>query len=107
MKRTIIIAGLVASLASAPAALAQDEGYGSVQGLPSGPTVAGANATNPASSSAPVAAAAAPVAAATSPVTVGDNELPFTGLDLAIIVAAGLVLLGLGVGLRRAGRAEA
>lgn len=106
MKRSIAIAGLVASLATAPAALAQDEGYGSVQGLPTGPTVAGAHATNQASSSLPTSGSA-PVASATSPVTVGDNELPFTGLDLAIIVAAGLVLLGVGVGLRRAGRAEA
>jgi hypothetical protein len=31
----------------------------------------------------------------------GGGELPFTGLDLALVIAAGALLLGLGVGMRR------
>jgi hypothetical protein len=33
--------------------------------------------------------------------------LPFTGLDLALMTAGGVLLLGAGVGLRRLGRAKA
>lgn len=36
----------------------------------------------------------------------GGGNLPFTGLDLALIVAAGGVLLMLGLGIRRATRAS-
>jgi hypothetical protein len=31
----------------------------------------------------------------------GGGELPFTGLDLALVIGAGALLLGLGVGMRR------
>jgi len=34
----------------------------------------------------------------------GQGTLPFTGTNLAIVVAAAIMLLGLGVGLRRAAR---
>src|SRR4051794_39455632 len=34
------------------------------------------------------------------------SKLPFTGLDLALVVAAGGVLLGMGLGIRRLSRSE-
>ena len=36
----------------------------------------------------------------------GDSDLPFTGLDVALIVAAGGVLLAMGLGMRRLSRSE-
>ena len=36
-----------------------------------------------------------------------SNSLPFTGLDIALVVAAGGVLLAMGLGIRRLSRAEA
>lgn len=42
------------------------------------------------------------------PVTaVAGETLPFTGLDLAVLVAVALMLLVVGVGLRRVGRSRA
>ena len=45
-------------------------------------------------------------AAATATAADEGGNLPFTGLDLAMIVAAGGVLLALGFGIRRATRAS-
>jgi hypothetical protein len=42
-----------------------------------------------------------PVAAAAEEDQGGGGELPFTGLDLALVIGAGALLLGLGVGMRR------
>ncbi len=57
---------------------------------------------------------AAPALAADSPVNNAYGEpsssaasLPFSGLDLGLIAAGGLLLLALGFGLRHATRAEA
>ena len=36
----------------------------------------------------------------------GSSKLPFTGLDIALVVAAGGVLLAMGLGIRRLSRAE-
>jgi hypothetical protein len=41
-----------------------------------------------------------PVAAKTQAADEG-RELPFTGLDLALVIGAGALLLGLGLGMRR------
>lgn len=47
------------------------------------------------------------VAAARPVATIGhSSSLPFTGIDLAVLASGGAGLLGLGAGLRRAGRAE-
>lgn len=35
-----------------------------------------------------------------------DSSLPFTGLDIALVLAAGGVLLAMGLGIRRLSRAE-
>jgi hypothetical protein len=36
----------------------------------------------------------------------GSSKLPFTGLDIALVVAAGGVLLAMGLGIRRLSRTE-
>ena len=46
-----------------------------------------------------------PAATATAPAQDDGGELPFTGFDLALVVAAGGVLLMLGFGIRRFTRA--
>jgi hypothetical protein len=46
------------------------------------------------------------VAAASNSNNESDSKLPFTGLDIALVVAAGGVLLAMGLGIRRLSRAE-
>jgi hypothetical protein len=46
------------------------------------------------------------VAASTVSKNESDSKLPFTGLDIALVVAAGGVLLAMGLGIRRLSRAE-
>jgi hypothetical protein len=85
-KKLLAVVGAAALLAlSAPAVYAQsgEEGYGGsnvVAGLEQG----GGGDTG------------APVQAATD-----EGSLPFTGADLGVLAAAGGLLLGLGLGLRR------
>ena len=85
-KKLLAVVGATAMLAlSAPAVYAQsgEEGYGGsnvVAGLEQG----GGGDTG------------APVQAATN-----EGSLPFTGADLGVLAAAGGLLLGLGLGLRR------
>jgi hypothetical protein len=85
-KKLLAVVGATALLAlSAPAVYAQsgEEGYGGsnvVAGLEQG----GGGGTG------------APVQAATD-----EGSLPFTGADLGVLAAAGGLLLGLGLGLRR------
>jgi hypothetical protein len=85
-KKLLAVVGATAMLAlAAPAVYAQSgqEGYGGsnvVAGLEQG----GGGDTG------------APVQAATN-----EGSLPFTGADLGVLAAAGGLLLGLGLGLRR------
>ena len=44
------------------------------------------------------------VVQATTPERANQSRLPFTGLDLVLVVAAGGLLLGLGLGMRRLSR---
>ena len=44
------------------------------------------------------------VVQATTPERANSGRLPFTGLDLVLVVAAGGLLLGLGLGMRRLSR---
>lgn len=103
-----------------PTAFAQapsQAGYGETHVLPdtsnSTPPSASGNAGSTApdvaantGSGAPNAArntgAPSPNAAATVPLATRGDRLPFTGMDIAAIVLAGLVLLAAGVGLRKA-----
>ena len=111
--RIIVAGGLIAALlAFAPAAFAQSsaqQGYsapgGVVQtqlnssGPPSNPTSVPTGRSPNAPSSAPAATTTTTTTAKTS------GRLPFTGLDIALIVAAGGVLLLMGFGIRRLSRA--
>jgi hypothetical protein len=68
-------------------------GGGGVQGAVQTPS-------SPAAPSAGVAGAQSPALAATQQ----TGTLPFTGVDLALLVAGGALMLGLGLGARRLGR---
>ena len=87
----------------APAAFAQqqgsaDDGYGEPAGLVQTQVTGGGDEQPGAETSAPSSESPAPAAA-----TVSDNggKLPFTGLDVALMVGAGGLLLLLGFGMRR------
>jgi hypothetical protein len=58
----------------------------------------------PQQESAPVQEQSAPVAQATPPAQQAEGTLPFTGLDAALIAFGGLLLVGLGVTVRRISR---
>ena len=81
MKRLLVVLGVaLASLASASVALAQEpteSGYGGVGGGVQGGVEAG-----------------------------GAGALPFTGLDLLLLIGAGAMLIAAGLTLRRLGRAK-
>jgi hypothetical protein len=48
----------------------------------------------------------APAAATSTPAATEKGSLPFTGLEVGIVAAAGLVLVATGVGLRKMGSAR-
>lgn len=93
MKRIAVIVVMIAAFAAPVAAQAETNGYGDVAGVTQssgGPTDTGAN------SSAPVGSVG------TAGEEVSGGVLPFTGLQLALIFGAGVLLLGTGLALRRA-----
>jgi hypothetical protein len=93
----IVVAGVLVAMAlAAPAANAQNpvvQGYGEDHGV--------VQQVQHASTKAPPSAAVRPAAANNSGGSSGAS-LPFTGLDIAIVLALGAVLAGTGVVLRRA-----
>jgi hypothetical protein len=93
MRKLAVIGFVIAALAVVPVAVANSstvlDGYGSNAAKPV-VQVKGTTGSNAPQSS----------GAATS----GPSTLPFTGSDLAVFMAAGIVLVGIGVGLRRLGR---
>jgi hypothetical protein len=105
--RVIAVSLAVLGLSAAPA-LATDPAQDGYNAMPiavppsqsQSPQVEGASVTNS------PAAASAPVAATTRPTSAGSS-LPFTGLDVGIVAAVAVLLLGLGFALRRGTRAEA
>lgn len=52
----------------------------------------------------PGASTSTPVASTPETVTKSSGKLPFTGLDLVLVVGAGGILLALGLGMRRLSR---
>lgn len=115
MTRTIITAGLMFALALPGAALAQTaptkDAYGGnvpdiVTGVPpagevkSGTAVGGSDDTVPPSEPRDVVESGAPRSAQPS-ISTPVGNLPFTGLDVGLIAAGGLLLLGVGFGMRR------
>ena len=123
------MAVILTALVVAQAALAADpslEGYGSSGSSVQGEVQQGAPPPAPPSEPPPAPPAEEPVEPAVEPaqpaveepvegvlsqvggtVEVDSGTLPFTGLDLALIVGAGVALLAIGVLLRRLGRARA
>lgn len=94
MKRFLLVAAVVASLAIVPVAAA-------------GSSVLDAYGTNGSNAIIQVKSATAASetpATQTNASSVAPSALPFTGLDLVVIVAAGAGLALLGGGLRRLGR---
>lgn len=88
VKRLYVLGGgVLAYLVMASVALAQDptqSGYGGVAGSVQGDVEGGASGG----------------------AVGGGGALPFTGLDLMLLVGAGVLLLAAGVALRRVGRAS-
>jgi hypothetical protein len=114
MHRLVIVGVLIALLAAAAPAAAQDsvrDGYGGRAGDVLGEvgTVeenAGGNQPSQASSPSAATPASAPTAAA-APAQLNERTLPFTGADIALLATGGLALLGMGVAMRRAARDRA
>jgi hypothetical protein len=98
VKRFALILAIIAAMAIPAAAQAQSSGYGEVAGATQGAS-GGPSSPGAASTSAPVGSVA------TAGEEVDGGVLPFTGLQLALIFGAGVLLLGTGLMLRRA-RAE-
>jgi hypothetical protein len=97
LRQLVPLAVVVAALTLAPAALA---GEASVSGYssPAGSVqvnVAGAQ-EQPSGN-----VVSTPVPAKTVVTNRSSSALPFTGLDLGLVVGAGVVLLGLGLGMRQ------
>lgn len=95
-KITVLAAAIMLSLAFATVAFGQsstEEGYN-----PTGPEI-----VNKVGDEGDQQAPAGAPAGATNPSNANNNgdELPFTGLDLALLAGAGGMLLALGVGMRR------
>ena len=101
-------AAAVLVLATAAPAYAQEapvEGYGGQAGVTESQTGSGDVAGEQAQSAPISDRDGREVVAATSggdaAVTAGGGRLPFTGLDLTLILSAGVALLALGLGMRR------
>jgi hypothetical protein len=103
--RIIVAGGLIAALlAFAPAAFAQSSAQNGYS-APGGVVQTQLNNSGPSSSNSQAAPAAQSSAPAATTTTRSSGKLPFTGLDIALIVAAGGVLLAMGFGIRRLSRA--
>lgn len=109
---TLVVAALAFSLALAPAVSAQStlDGYSDVGGTvqdkvntPPDNGVAGTQETGgePTSDQQPVSDEQPSGDVASDVVSSDDDSLPFTGLDVALLLTAGGLLLLLGIGMRR------
>ena len=101
-------AAAVLVLATAAPAYAQEapvEGYGGQAGVTESQTgsgdVAGEQAQRAPISDRDARNVAATRSGGDAAVTAGGGRLPFTGLDLTLILSAGVALLALGLGMRR------
>jgi hypothetical protein len=101
LRLTIVIVAALTALALPTAAFANSgqDGYGGPNSAVAGINASDDNGGGP-TSSAPVVEEAPTVESAT--VESNGSSLPFTGLDVGYVAAAGLLLLGTGLVLRRA-----
>ena len=102
--RTLVLLALLAGLTAASPAAAQQsvqDGYGG-QSQVLGEV--GSTDSAPSSSAAPTAAQSQPGAPVTRAQEVKNGNLPFTGLDIALLGVGGGLLLGLGLVVRRVTR---
>jgi hypothetical protein len=108
-KTKLIPLSLVALGLAAGPAYAQSATEDAYSSMPiSVPPRSGVEAAAVSNTPAAAGPAAAPIAATPSPsVSSPSGSLPFTGLDLGIVVALAVGLTGLGLALRRATRTSA
>jgi hypothetical protein len=96
MKKVTTLLAVMAMLVLPAAASAQSTlGYGTPAGQVQ-TTINNGSKPKASTNSAPAATAQAPA----------EGNLPFTGLEVAVVAAAGLALVATGVGLRKAGNAR-
>ena len=95
MKKLVLMGFVIAALAVVPAAVADSTLLGGYGSSAAKPVVQVKGATGGKSST------------ASSTSSNGPSTLPFTGSDLAVFMVAGVLLVGIGVGLRRLGRDKA
>lgn len=97
MRKIVLVLVMIAALA-VPASAAASDGYTNIAGVDQG---GGSSGTPSAVSTESTPTAAVPAAVATAGESGSENMLPFTGLDLGLMLAAGGLLLGTGFVLRR------
>ena len=110
MKRTLLLSLLTMSLSTAPALAASPSATGYDEtGANEVLQVLGASESNPPAAggtngASGTAGVTAEVAAPTEAGEVSSSSLPFTGLDVGIVLLAGAALLGVGLVMRRTAR---
>ena len=106
LKRTFVAAGAAMLLLAAPA-FAQvnptEQGYSAPAGVTQQQITSSPAPTATVTPSKPAAPKTTP-AAVTKAAPAKKGGLPFTGLELGLVLAAGAALLGVGLGLRRVSR---
>lgn len=104
-KVTTTVALAAVSLALPASAVADSLGYNSVPGgviqTTVAPNRAPLNATQPATSHSTTPIASTPATATPKPAAATGSSLPFTGLDVGLVAAAGMLLVGAGLALRK------
>ena len=101
MKKVTTLLATMAMLVLPAAASAQDTlGYGTPAGQVQ-TTVENGNEPQPRATN-----NSAPAATTQAPAQASGEELPFTGLEVLIVAAAGLALVATGIGIRKAGGAR-
>jgi hypothetical protein len=104
MKAAVVISVVTAFMVLAASAFAANGPTKSVYDLK--PTqvqgmVGGASTTPPTTPSAPATASAPQASPSVLNTATPSSSLPFTGIDLGLFAVAGVVLVGIGVSLRR------
>lgn len=105
MKKAILVLALVGVLLVPAAAFAGGIGYSNVGGVIQSATTPSPPTTTTTTTTTTTPAATVSAASTTSPSS-SSGSLPFTGLDVGLVAAGGLVLVATGLALRRLGKAR-